>query len=82
MAFLGGAVAARPFAARAQRSAMPVIGYVVTRPLDSADPSRTAFGADIQGVFAEIDRLGGKDFLPEGRPPQPPMPPPRKIFDE
>lgn len=38
--------------------------------------------ADIQAVFAEIDRLGGKDFLPEGRPPQPPMPPPRKIFDE
>jgi len=33
-------------------------------------------------VFAEIDRLGGADFLPEGRPEQPPMPPPRKIFDE
>jgi len=38
--------------------------------------------ADIQAVFAEIDRLGGNDFLPEGRPPQPPMPRPRKIFDE
>ena len=33
-------------------------------------------------IFAEIDRLGGADFLPEGRPEQPPMPPPRKIFDE
>jgi antitoxin VapB len=38
--------------------------------------------ADIQAVFAEIDRLGGKDFLPEGRPAQPPMPQPRKIFEE
>jgi antitoxin VapB len=36
----------------------------------------------IRAVFAEIDRLGGADFLPEGRPEQPPMPPPRKIFDE
>jgi antitoxin VapB len=38
--------------------------------------------ADIRAVFAEIDRLGGRDFLPEGRPEQPPMPPPHKIFDE
>ena len=38
--------------------------------------------ADIRAVFDEIDRLGGRDFLPEGRPEQPPMPPPRKIFDE
>jgi len=38
--------------------------------------------ADIQAVFAEIDRLRGRDFLPEGRPPQPPMPPPLKAFDE
>jgi antitoxin VapB len=37
---------------------------------------------DIEAIFAEIDRLGGADFLPEGRPEQPPMPPPRKIFDE
>lgn len=36
-----------------------------------------------EAVFAEIDRiLGGEPFLPEGRPEQPPMPPPRKIFDE
>jgi len=26
--------------------------------------------ADIRAVFAEIDRLGGRDFLPEGRPSQ------------
>jgi hypothetical protein len=38
--------------------------------------------ADIQAVFAEIDRLGGKDFLPEVRPVQPAMPQPRNIFEE
>lgn len=36
---------------------------------------------DIEAVFAEIDRLGGQDFLPEGRPAQPPMPPPAADFD-
>jgi antitoxin VapB len=43
-------------------------------------------GRDIESVkaiFAEIDRLGGADFLPEGRPEQPPMPvDDRKYFDE
>jgi antitoxin VapB len=29
---------------------------------------------DIKAIFAEIDRLGGADFLPEGRPEQPAMP--------
>jgi antitoxin VapB len=29
----------------------------------------------VQAVLAEIDRLGGGNFLPEGRPEQPPMPP-------
>ncbi|WP_280139425.1 hypothetical protein [Microvirga massiliensis] len=30
---------------------------------------------EIKAVFAEIERLlGGTDFLPEGRPEQPPMP--------
>ena len=29
---------------------------------------------DVRAIFAEIDRLGGDDFLPEGRPAQPPMP--------
>jgi len=33
----------------------------------------------IRAIFAEIDRLG--PFLPEGRPPQPPMPP-GPDFDE
>jgi antitoxin VapB len=37
---------------------------------------------DIQAIFAEIDRLGGADFLPEGRPQQPPMPPQRAFLDE
>jgi antitoxin VapB len=34
----------------------------------------------IRAIFAEIDRLGGGEFLPEGRPPQPPMPPARVKF--
>jgi antitoxin VapB len=29
---------------------------------------------DIQAIFAEIDRLGGMSFMPEGLPEQPPMP--------
>jgi antitoxin VapB len=36
---------------------------------------------DVRAIFAEIDRLGGRDFLPEGRPPQPPLPP-AASFDE
>ncbi len=36
---------------------------------------------DIKAVFAEIDRLGGKEFLPEGRPKQPRLPPVRARFD-
>lgn len=42
---------------------------VLLEPLDGADVDH------IRAVFAEIDRLGGADFLPEGRPEQPPMPP-------
>jgi len=38
--------------------------------------------ADIEAVFAEIDRLGSEEFLPEGRPAQPPMPQPHEIFEE
>jgi antitoxin VapB len=30
---------------------------------------------DIKAIFAEIDRLGGNEFLSDGRPRQPPMPP-------
>jgi antitoxin VapB len=29
----------------------------------------------MQAIFAEIDRRGGADFLPEGRPGQPPLRP-------
>jgi antitoxin VapB len=37
---------------------------------------------DVAAIFAEIDRLGGNDFLPEGRPEQPPMPPDNDVpFD-
>ena len=41
---------------------------------------------DFDAWWAKIDEHGG-EFLPEGRPEQPPMPPPRKIlrritFDE
>jgi antitoxin VapB len=38
--------------------------------------------ATMEAIFAEIDRRGGADFLPEERPQQPPMPPPRALFDE
>lgn len=37
---------------------------------------------DIRAIFTEIDRLGGEDFLPEGRPEQPPMPPASALFGE
>ena len=37
----------------------------------------------IRAVFAEIDRLGGADFLLAGRPEQPPMPiDERQYFEE
>jgi antitoxin VapB len=37
----------------------------------------------MEAIFAEIDRRGGADFLPEGRPEQPPMPiDDRKYFDD
>lgn len=36
---------------------------------------------DIKAVFAEIDRLGAREFLPEGRPKQPPLPPGRANFN-
>jgi antitoxin VapB len=39
-------------------------------------------GVDVPAIFAEIDRLGGADFLPEGRPEQPPMPVCRAPFEE
>ena len=36
---------------------------------------------NVDAWWAKIDEHGG-DFLPEGRPEQPPMPPDRKIFDD
>jgi antitoxin VapB len=33
---------------------------------------------NIAATFAEIDRLGGADFLPDGRPKQPAMPAQRR----
>jgi antitoxin VapB len=36
----------------------------------SSPPSRE----EIRAWFAKLDRLGGADFLPGGRPEQPPMP--------
>jgi antitoxin VapB len=50
---------------------------VLLEPMDRRRDRET-----IKAVFAEIDRLGGKDFLPEGRPEQPPMPADKKYFDE
>jgi antitoxin VapB len=37
--------------------------------LEPIDPKT----ADVGVVFAEIDRLGGSEFRPEGRPAQPPI---------
>jgi antitoxin VapB len=37
----------------------------------------------MEAIFAEIDRRGGSEFLPEGRPEQPPMPiDERKYFND
>ena len=38
--------------------------------------------ANIEAIFDEIDRVGGGDFLPEGRPEQPPMPPTHLLFEQ
>jgi len=40
-----------------------------TRRAPRIDPKT----ADVGVVFAEIDRLGGSEFRPEGRPAQPPI---------
>ena len=37
---------------------------------------------EIRALFEEIDRLRSEDFLAEGRPTQPPLPPLRAKFDE
>jgi antitoxin VapB len=39
-------------------------------------------GGHIRTVFAALDRLGARDFQPERRPAQPPLPPARKVLDE
>jgi len=50
---------------------------VLLEPIGKADRARMA------AIFAEIDSHGGADFLPEGRPEQPPMPvDDRKYFDD
>lgn len=36
---------------------------------------------DVKTWFAELDRLGGVDFLPDGRPDQPAMPSDDNLFD-
>ncbi len=36
---------------------------------------------DVKAWFVALDRLGGADFLPEGRPEQPPMPRDEELFD-
>jgi antitoxin VapB len=37
--------------------------------------------ADVKAWFARLDEYLDEPFMPDGRQ-QPPMPPPRKIFDE
>ena len=46
---------------------------VLLEPIDAA--------FDVQAWFAKLDEYADEPFMPEGRQ-QPPMPPPRKIFDE
>ena len=36
---------------------------------------------DVDKWRAELDALGARDFLPEGRPEQPPMPPDDDLLD-
>jgi antitoxin VapB len=43
------------------------------------EPIETPF--DVKAWFAKLDEYLDEPFMPEGRQ-QPPMPPPRKIFDE
>jgi len=45
------------------------------------EPMEPATLSETRAIFAEIDRLGSEDFLPEGRPEHPPMPPGRVDFD-
>ena len=50
---------------------------VVLEPIGKSDAELMA------AIFGHIDRNGGADFLPEGRPEQPPMPVDnRKYFDD
>jgi antitoxin VapB len=38
---------------------------------------------DVEAWFARLDELGGRDFLPDGLPEDPPLKPdPRVFFDE
>jgi antitoxin VapB len=51
---------------------------VLLEPMDRRRDVET-----MRAIFAKIDRDGGADFLPEGRPEQPPMPDDgRKYFEE
>jgi len=36
---------------------------------------------DVKAWFAQLDKYGAEEFLPEGRPEQPAMPPPQDYFD-
>lgn len=42
---------------------------VLLEPIGPQDPS------EIAAIFAKLDRMRAIEFLPEGRPEQPPMPP-------
>jgi antitoxin VapB len=49
--------------------------------LEPIEPCRSR--ETMEAFFAKIDREGGADFLPDGRPEQPPLPTDdRKYFDE
>jgi hypothetical protein len=62
-----------------QARKIPIGAFDVGRDSSAVAPRDLG---DVAAIFAEIDRLGGADFLPEGRPEQPAMPMQRAAFEE